>query len=124
MLSNRECSGRRDKVLSTRELATVKNHLFVCVGKTCRKHGADAVVEGLKQQVKSEKLSSELIITCMECVNRCSKGPIVILYPKGIWYEQIKKKDCKRIIKKIMKGKKYKSKLHYVFRKDSSIKEK
>lgn len=100
----------------SRDLEKIKNHLFVCTENSCRKRGADVVFDTLKKQIKREKLHEEIMLSCMSCLNRCGRGPIVILYPKGVLYEQIKKSDCKRLVKKISKAKTFKQKPHYLFR--------
>lgn len=77
-------------------------HLFVCVHKTCRKQGADGVTKELKRAIRDNNLRSRVMLTETDCLDQCGRGPIVIVYPEGLWYKRVDKACARAIIEQQM----------------------
>jgi len=53
-----------------------------------------------KQRIKALGLNGEkgVRINSAGCLGRCEKGPVVVIYPEGIWYTWIDEEDIDEII--------------------------
>lgn len=81
-------------------------HLFVCThqreaGETsCGNHQAQELLAYAKEQLKTFKLSGagKCRINKSGCMDRCNKGPVIVVYPEGTWYRYQDKNDIDEII--------------------------
>jgi (2Fe-2S) ferredoxin len=62
--------------------------------------GAEAAFDYMKARVKSLGLSgkSQVRINRAGCLDRCDAGPLMVIYPQGIWYSMIDNEDIEEII--------------------------
>jgi (2Fe-2S) ferredoxin len=80
-----------------------KYHLFFCThsrddGTTfCEQHGAQDLRNYAKQRVKDLKLK-RVRVNNAGCLNRCALGPMMVVYPEGIWYRYENEADIDEII--------------------------
>lgn len=83
-------------------------HVFFCTNQRdngaacCADHDAQALCDYAKDQVKKLKLSGagKCRINNAGCLDRCNKGPVMVIYPEGIWYTYKNKADIDEIIEK------------------------
>lgn len=74
-----------------------KRHLLFCMGSDCKK-------KNKKQYKRAKKLLKEHkqpFVRCSKtkCLGACKHSPVMLLYPDGTWYGNVKKKKhLKRII--------------------------
>lgn len=67
-------------------------HIFLCCDqgapKCCSKEAGLESWEYLKRRVEEINLSGRAHIwrTKANCLRICSKGPIAVVYPDGVWY--------------------------------------
>lgn len=56
--------------------------------------------EYAKDRVKALKLSGEgkVRINTAGCLDRCEKGPVLVIYPEAVWYTYIDQDDVDEII--------------------------
>jgi len=79
------------------------HHVFFCThersdGKAfCEQHDASELRAYAKQQVKDLNLK-KVRINNAGCLNRCGLGPVMVIYPEGIWYQYQTKADIDDII--------------------------
>lgn len=85
-------------------------HLFFCTnarddGKACcQQQDAQALRDYAKKRVKALKLKKVRVNTA-GCLNRCSLGPILVIYPEGVWYHYENQSDIDEIIEShLMQG--------------------
>jgi (2Fe-2S) ferredoxin len=76
-------------------------HLFICNGKTCTKNGAEEITEVIRGELKNSELQKEIHTTKTLCNGQCKHGPIVVLYPKGIWYKEMNKAKSEELIRQL-----------------------
>ena len=75
-------------------------HVFVCttVGRHhCGGQGSEKLLQHLRDRVEGEELG-HVRTTRMGCNQQHHQGPILIVYPKGVWYGNLKIDDIDTII--------------------------
>lgn len=65
--------------------------LFVCTrdrGKKddcCARFGGEKVLAQIKKRIKERKLQDVVRVYPSGCIDKCSKGPNVMVYPGNVW---------------------------------------
>ena len=72
-------------------------HVAVCTNQTCAADGAPAVLERLRQAARDSE-QCDARITRTSCLGRCGEGPMVAVYPDGVWYGGVEDDDAERIV--------------------------
>jgi len=83
-----------------------QRHLFFCVNQRddgtacCADKGARALRDYAKQKLKQAGLHGpgHMRVNMAGCMGRCDEGPILVVYPEGIWYTYIDEHDIDEII--------------------------
>ncbi len=83
-----------------------QHHVFFCTnqrepGKTCcNNFGAQALRDYAKERIKALGLAGEgrARINSAGCLDRCEEGPVIVVYPEGVWYTYVDKEDIDEII--------------------------
>ncbi len=74
--------------------------IFVCTqgggGKKC--HGGKKLCAQLKKQVKQRGLQKHVRVCSSGCMNQCSKGPNVMLFPENTWLCRVRERDLDEIL--------------------------
>ncbi len=86
--------------MAIRDLTRMKRHVLICNGGSCMKHGGEKVTECLRKTITECNIDSEVHTTKTRCLGRCDDGPIVVVYPDGIWYKYVNEKTAQKIVKK------------------------
>lgn len=64
-----------------------QHHALVCTGPRCTALGAVAVWQSLGEAVQaSSELRARLRLLQTSCQYPCNHGPLMIVYPDGVWY--------------------------------------
>jgi sirohydrochlorin ferrochelatase len=74
-----------------------EKHVAVCTNRTCAAEGAPAVLERLRQEARDSE-ECDVRITRTSCLDNCGDGPMVTVYPDGIWYGTVDPEDAQRIV--------------------------
>ena len=74
-----------------------EKHVAVCTNQTCAQDGAPAVLERLRQAVRDSD-QCDARITRTSCLGRCGEGPMVAVYPDGVWYGGVEDDDADAIV--------------------------
>jgi (2Fe-2S) ferredoxin len=74
-----------------------EKHVAVCTNQTCAADGAPAVLERLRQATR-DSAACDARVTRTSCLGRCGDGPIVAVYPDGVWYGGVAEDDADRIV--------------------------
>ena len=74
-----------------------EKHVAVCTNQTCAGDGAATVLERLRQAARDSD-QCDARITRSSCLGRCGEGPMVAVYPDGVWYGGVEESDAERIV--------------------------
>ena len=96
-----------------KEYNAQEKFISVCGGTGCRGGGCLPVTEAIKDAVKENGLEKEFPIRLTGCHGFCEKGPLVVIYPEKIFYQQVKPADVKDIIEETVKNGRIIDKLLY-----------
>lgn len=83
-----------------------KHHVFFCTNQRdgsvecCQRFGAAAIRDYAKQRIKTLGISGRqgVRINVAGCLDRCAEGPVLVVYPEGVWYRYVDKEDVDEII--------------------------
>ncbi len=87
--------------------------ITLCSGTACHASNSERIVAAIEQEIEKQGLKDEVDFRRTGCHGFCEKGPIVIIYPEGICYLQIKPEDVPEIISQTVKEKKIVDRLLY-----------
>ncbi len=75
-----------------------RSHILVCAGAACIASGAHEVEGALKREIEAAGLDTEISIYDTGCVGTCDLGPVIIVYPEGIFYTKVTPEDAGEIV--------------------------
>lgn len=82
-----------------------RSHVLVCGGTGCTSSNSHAIIEALETQIAEKGLSEEIKVIRTGCFGLCALGPIMIVYPEGCFYSQVKVEDVPEIVEEhLLKG--------------------
>lgn len=89
-----------------------QRHVFFCQNQRdkgaecCNNHGATELREYAKKKVKALQLDGKgkVRINQAGCMDRCSEGPVIAVYPEEVWYTYRGKEDIDEIIEEHIKS--------------------
>lgn len=91
-----------------------QRHLFFCCNQRaaddprgcCDAKGASRVRDYAKGKVKALGLAGagKVRINQAGCMDRCELGPVVVVYPEGVWYRYVDEEDVDEIIESHLVG--------------------
>ncbi len=89
-----------------------KKHIFFCTNqrkdKNKRSCGGENVLtlrKYMKEKIKAKGIKG-IRVNSSGCLNRCKLGPLMVIYPEGVWMKVTNKEDIDLIIEKYLINKK------------------
>ena len=79
-------------------------HMFVCMQQkpegvtSCPANGSMAVFAALDREIQARGLSSDVQITTCGCMGLCDEGPVMVVYPEGVWYRRVQPSEVPEIV--------------------------
>ena len=95
----------RERLLSERD--PNRPHIIVCHGTGCLANGSPKVADALRAAIEAADIDAAVIpqIKATGCYGFCSRGPLVIMQPAGIFYQKVQPEDADEIIQtSVIKG--------------------
>ena len=84
---------------STKE--KMKNtRIMICSGTGCTSSKSQSIIDAISKILKERKLKN-VTVEKTGCFGFCAKGPIVVIDPEEIFYEQVKPEDAEDIVNAI-----------------------
>ena len=89
-----------------------QRHIFFCLNKrdngesACSDFGAQAAFDHCKKRVKAEGLAGpgHVRVNKAGCLDRCSAGPVAVVYPEAVWYTYVDLADIDEIVESHLKN--------------------
>ncbi|MGE5541695.1 MAG: NADH-quinone oxidoreductase subunit NuoF, partial [Bacillota bacterium] len=82
-----------------------RSHVLVCAGAGCVSSGCKAVESALLEGLKRFNLEKEVRVVETGCMGPCDMGPIVVVYPEGVFYRKVRPEDVGDIVEQhLLKG--------------------
>ena len=88
-------------------------HIFVCCNQRpdghprgcCDPEGKAALQQALKAELGRCGLTGRVRANKAGCLDQCELGPVIVIYPQGIWYGGVRVEDVPRIVQQtILRG--------------------
>ena len=73
-------------------------HVLICGGTGCKSAGSKEVQLAFSRAIEAKGLSDEVMVVETGCHGFCEHGPLVIVYPEGTFYCQVKAEDVEEIV--------------------------
>ncbi len=75
-----------------------RSHVLVCGGTGCTSSHSAEIIAEFEKEIAEKGLADEIKVIRTGCFGLCALGPIVVVYPEGAFYSQIKVKDVPEIV--------------------------
>jgi (2Fe-2S) ferredoxin len=85
-----------------------RHHVFFCLNQrapgatrpSCANCGSEKMQEHAKKRIKKLGLSgpNQIRINKAGCLDRCEEGPVLVVYPEGVWYTYVDETDIDEIV--------------------------
>ncbi len=87
-------------------MAYYRYHVFFCTNMRadgspcCQQCGAQDARDYVKQRVKAlgSRIPDKVRINTAGCLDRCTEGPVIVIYPEATWYTYVDRTDLDEII--------------------------
>lgn len=90
-------------------MQTIRQHYFVCTNArppfakaSCAPKDSTLLLALLKEEVEKRGLQDEIKVTGCGCLGPCDEGPVMVVYPQGIWYQKVTPEDVPEIVEQHM----------------------
>jgi len=78
---------------------------LVCAGTGCVSCGSFKIKEALEKEVRKRNLQDEVLVITTGCNGFCERGPILMVQPEGVFYQQLKVEDIPFLVEEhLLKG--------------------
>ena len=76
----------------------IRAHVLICGVTGCKSAGSKEVQLAFSRAIEAKGLSDEVMVVETGCHGFCEHGPLVIVYPEGTFYCQVKAEDVEEIV--------------------------
>lgn len=83
-----------------------EHHVFCCTNERapdhprgcCRLRGSEPLRDYMKKRATALGLKGRVRINTAGCLDRCELGPVMVIYPEGVWYTYASEADVDEIL--------------------------
>lgn len=85
-----------------------KHHIFICTNKrskdddrgSCERRGSKKIRDIFKKELSKRGLKGIVRANQAGCLDACSFGPTIVIYPEEVWYRIKTEADAMEVIEK------------------------
>ncbi len=86
-------------------MSIYEHHIFICMNEressdsrgSCSAKGSQEVVEAFRKELTARSLKGKVRANKAGCLDQCSQGVTVVIYPQGFWYGRVTPQDVPEI---------------------------
>lgn len=91
-----------------------ERHAFVCTNaSSCALDGGEVAHAFLKDRLKAAGLKESIRVNKAGCLGQCGHGPVMVVYPEGVWYAHLRPEEVERVWSEHLVGGKPVEELRY-----------
>jgi (2Fe-2S) ferredoxin len=83
-----------------------QRHIFICTNRRspghpkgcCAEKGSELLQAQFKAELKRRGIASDVRANASGCLDACSHGANIVIYPEGVWYGGVTAADIPEII--------------------------
>lgn len=88
--------------MATWDFSDTKHHILLCNGSSCNKAGAEELTQAVRNEISSRGLDSSIHTSRTRCNGRCKDKCVLVVYPIGNWYRDMKPEDAPVLIESLL----------------------
>ena len=89
-----------------------KYHILVCTSSRvngqqkgfCHTKASVDIINNFIEEIEDRGLGGEVMVSNTGCLALCDKGPVVVVYPGGVWYGGVTPDDVEEIMDQHIEG--------------------
>ena len=83
----------------------IRSHVLICGGTGCTSSNSPAIRKKMEESLTAHGLAEEIKVVQTGCFGLCALGPIVVVYPEGVFYSRVTVDDVEEIVENhLLKG--------------------
>ncbi len=112
LASHDELSALREEIQRSRD--PNKLCVTICGGTGCRAWGGEEVRAAFLEEIRKQGLAGQADVMRTGCHGFCERGPVVVILPQEIFYQQVAIEDVPQIVSETLMGGRVIQRLLYV----------
>ena len=112
LVSQKDLIAMRDDILRGRD--PNKLCVTICGGTGCRAWGSEEVRSAFIEEIRKQGLAGQADVMRTGCHGFCERGPVVVILPQEIFYQQVAVEDVSQIVSETLLGGRVIQRLLYV----------
>ncbi len=88
-----------------------KHHIFVCASfrvageakGVCHRKESGTLLQYLQTELSDRGLE-DVLVSSTGCLKMCVQGPVMIVYPEGLWYGEVNEEKIDQILDALEEG--------------------
>ncbi len=80
-------------------MSVYRSHVLVCAGAGCVSSGCVLTENALVDEITTLGLDKEIKVIETGCIGTCDLGPVVLVYPDGVFYSKVAPEDAREIVR-------------------------
>ena len=73
-----------------------QKHIFLCTNtrppfakQSCGNCKSNELIASLREMITQAGATDRVKVTASECLGPCEEGPVMVVYPEGVWHGQL-----------------------------------